>query len=134
MYNRLTMLTIPGATFYFVAFVFFCMSAQAGVAKLRPWAIVFMVIGLLVHSTGIGIRWWLVGGIFPPIKNEFESVMCSAWFGAVVGLTLELRKAAWFFWCGGQFCRNAFADRDLCRAVCHRTADRRAKSGRCRGF
>jgi ABC-type transport system involved in cytochrome c biogenesis permease subunit len=92
MYNRLTMLTIPGAIFYFAAFVLFLMSAQAGIPRLRPWALGFMVVGLLIHSTGIGIRWWLVGGIFPPIKNEFESVMCSAWFGAVVGLGLELRK------------------------------------------
>jgi cytochrome c-type biogenesis protein CcsB len=92
LYNRFTMLTIPGAFFYFVAFVMFLMTAQAGVGKLRPWALGFMVMGLAVHSTGIAIRWWLVGGIFPPIKNEFESVMFSAWFGAVVGLILELRK------------------------------------------
>jgi len=103
IYNRLTMLTIPGAIFYFVAFVMFLLSAQAGVTKLRPWAIGFMLIGLLVHSTGIGIRWWLVGGIFPPIKNEFESVMCSAWFGAVVGLGLELRKSRGFFGAAASF-------------------------------
>jgi cytochrome c-type biogenesis protein CcsB len=103
IYNRLTMLTIPGAIFYFLAFVLFLMSAQAGVAKLHPWAVVFMVIGLIVHSTGIGIRWWLVGGIFPPIKNEFESVMCSAWFGAVVGLALELRKPRGFFGAAASF-------------------------------
>ena len=103
LYNRLTMLTIPGAIFYFAAFVLFLMSAQAGVSKLRPWALTFMVIGLLVHSTGIGIRWWLVGGLFPPIKNEFESVMCSAWFGAVVGLGLELRKGRGFFGAAASF-------------------------------
>ncbi len=103
LYNRMTMLTIPGAFFYFAAFVLFLMSAQAGVVKLRPWALTFMVIGLLVHSTGIAIRWWLVGGIFPPIKNEFESVMCSAWFGAVVGLGLELRKGRGFFGAAASF-------------------------------
>jgi cytochrome c-type biogenesis protein CcsB len=103
IYNRLTMLTIPGAIFYFAAFVMFLLSAQAGVTRLRPWAIVLMMIGLLIHSTGIGIRWWLVGGIFPPIKNEFESVMCSAWFGAVVGLALELRKSRGFFGAAASF-------------------------------
>lgn len=103
IYNRLTMLTIPGAIFYFVAFVLFLMSAQAQAPKLHPWALGFMVIGLLVHSAGIGIRWWLVGGIFPPIKNEFESVMCSAWFGAVVGLALELRKPRGFFGAAASF-------------------------------
>jgi cytochrome c-type biogenesis protein CcsB len=96
-YNRMTKLTIPGAIFYFVAFVLFLMTAQAGVIKLRPWAIAFMFVALLIHTTGIAIRWWLVGGIFPPIKNEFESVMCSAWFGAVVGLGLEIRKSRGFF-------------------------------------
>jgi ABC-type transport system involved in cytochrome c biogenesis permease subunit len=103
LYNRLTMLTIPGAIFYFAAFVLFLMSAQAGVSKLRPWALTFMVIGLFIHSTGIAIRWWLVGGLFPPIKNEFESVMCSAWFGAVVGLGLELRKGRGFFGAAASF-------------------------------
>ena len=34
------------------------------------------------------MRWWLVGSI--PIKNEFESVMFSAWFGVIVGLSLEI--------------------------------------------
>ncbi len=103
IYNRLMMLTIPGAIFYFVAFVLFLMSAQAGVPKLHSWALTFMVIGLIVHSAGIGIRWWLVGGMFPPIKNEFESVMCSAWFGAVVGLALELRKPRGFFGAAASF-------------------------------
>lgn len=103
IYNRLTMLTIPGATFYFVSFVLFLMSVQAGIPRLRPWAIGFMIVGLLIHSTGIAIRWWLVGGIFPPIKNEFESVMCSAWFGAVVGLGLELRKPRGFFGAASSF-------------------------------
>src|SRR5580700_6834962 len=50
-----------------------------------------MFVGFLIHTTGIGIRWWLVGDIFPPIKNEFESVMFSAWFGALIGLILEIR-------------------------------------------
>jgi cytochrome c-type biogenesis protein CcsB len=102
-YNRLTMLTIPGAAFYFVSFVLFLMSVQAGLPKLRPWAIGFMIMALLIHTTGIAIRWWLVGGIFPPIKNEFESVMCSAWFGAVVGLSLELRKSRGFFGAAASF-------------------------------
>jgi ABC-type transport system involved in cytochrome c biogenesis permease subunit len=103
IYNRLTMLTIPGAAFYFVSFVLFLMSVQAGLPKLRPWAIGFMIMALLIHTTGIAIRWWLVGGIFPPIKNEFESVMCSAWFGAVVGLSLELRKSRGFFGAAASF-------------------------------
>jgi ABC-type transport system involved in cytochrome c biogenesis permease subunit len=105
-YNRLTRLTIPGAMFYFAAFVLFLMSAQAGLPKLRGWALTFMVIGLAIHSTGIAIRWWLVGGIFPPIKNEFESVMWSAWFGAVVGLALELRRSGGVR--GGTFGRGFF--------------------------
>jgi cytochrome c-type biogenesis protein CcsB len=81
----------------------FLLSVQAGVKRLRPWAIAFLLIGLLIHSAGIGIRWWLVGGIFPPIKNEFESVMCSAWFGAVVGLALELAKPRGFFGAAASF-------------------------------
>lgn len=73
LYNRLTMLTIPGAAFYFLSFVLFLMSAQAGIAKLRPWAIGFMIVALLIHTTGIAIRWWLVGGIFPPIKMNLKA-------------------------------------------------------------
>jgi cytochrome c-type biogenesis protein CcsB len=103
IYNRLMKLTIPGSAFYFVAFVLFLMSAQSGLGKLRLWGLRFMVVALLVHSTGIAVRWWLVGGIFPPIKNEFESVMFSAWFGAMVGLILELRKSRGMFGAAASF-------------------------------
>jgi cytochrome c-type biogenesis protein CcsB len=103
VYNRLMMLTIPGAAFYLIAFALFLMSAQAQVAGLRLWALRFMVVALLIHTTGIAIRWWLVGGLFPPIKNEFESVMCSAWFGAVVMLILELRRSRGMFGAAGSF-------------------------------
>jgi cytochrome c-type biogenesis protein CcsB len=103
IYNRLTMMTIPGAIFYFVAFVLLLMAAQSGLGTLRLWGLRMMVVGLLIHTVGIGIRWWLVGGIFPPIKNEFESVMFSAWFGAVVGLVLELRSSRGIFGAAASF-------------------------------
>jgi len=103
IYNRLMKLTIPGAAFYLIAFILFLMSAQANVTGLRMWALRFMVAALVIHSTGIAIRWWLVGGVFPPIKNEFESVMCSAWFGALVALILELRRSRGFFGAAGSF-------------------------------
>ncbi len=90
-YNRLMKLTIPGAAFYVIAFVLFAMAARSGLGGLRKWALRFMIIGFAIHTTGIGIRWWLVGDIFPPIKNEFESVMFSAWFEALIGLILEIR-------------------------------------------
>jgi ABC-type transport system involved in cytochrome c biogenesis permease subunit len=93
MYNHLTRLTIPGASFYFLALVLFLMASQSGVIGLRLWAIRLMIIGFIIHTAGIAIRWWLIGGIFPPIKNEFESVMFSAWFGVLVGLLLELRRS-----------------------------------------
>ncbi len=88
LYNRLAKMTLPGAAFYFFAFVCFLMSTITGVASLRLWGLRLLVIGFLVHTAGIGVRWWLVGSI--PIKNEFESVMFSAWFGVLVGLLLEL--------------------------------------------
>jgi cytochrome c-type biogenesis protein CcsB len=103
VYNRLTMMTIPGAIFYFFAFVLLLMAAQSGLDVLRLWGLRMMVVGLLIHTVGIGIRWWLVGGIFPPIKNEFESVMFSAWFGAVVGLGLELRSSRGIFGAAASF-------------------------------
>ena len=101
LYNRLTMLTIPGA--FFTSWRCAVSDGTAGVVKLRPSALAFMIIGLFIHSTGIAVRWWLVGGYFPPIKNEFESVMCSAWSGAVVGLALELRKGHGFFGAAASF-------------------------------
>jgi cytochrome c-type biogenesis protein CcsB len=90
-YNRLSKLTIPGAIMYTLAFVFFLMGLRSGVPWLRRCGLGLMIGALLIHSGGIAIRWWLVGDVFPPIKNEFESVMFSAFFGAVVGLILELR-------------------------------------------
>ncbi len=100
-YNRLAKLTIPGAAFYFLAFVFFLMFARSGMQSLYLWGMRFFVIGFLVHTAGIGIRWWLVGSI--PIKNQFESVMFSAWFGCAVGLALELYRSRGIFGAGASF-------------------------------
>ncbi len=108
-YNKLAKLTIPGAAFYFIAFVLFLMTAIANTSHLRIWALRVFAIGLFVHTLGIGIRWWLVqtqaGNWFEgiPIKNQFESVMFSAWFGCVVGLILELRKPRGFFGAAASF-------------------------------
>jgi cytochrome c-type biogenesis protein CcsB len=103
VYNRLMKLTIPGAAFYVVAFVLFAMAARSGLAGLRAWALRFMIVGFSIHTIGIAIRWWLVGGIFPPIKNEFESVMFSAWFGALIGLILETRWPRGLFGAAASF-------------------------------
>lgn len=90
-YNHWARLTIPGSALYMAAFICFAMSARSGVESLRLWGLRLMIAGFAIHTTGIAVRWWLVGDIFPPIKNEFESVMFSAFFGVVVGLILELR-------------------------------------------
>jgi len=109
VYNRLAKLTIPGAAFYFMAFVFFLMSARSGVNSLRLWGLRLFTIGLLVHTAGIAIRWWLVasqhGSWFDgiPIKNQFESVLMSAWFGAVVGYILEMRSSRGIYGAAASF-------------------------------
>jgi cytochrome c-type biogenesis protein CcsB len=96
VYNRMMKLTLPASALYFFAFVCFLMSSRSGVGSLRLWGLRLFAVGLIVHTLGIGIRWWLVAGQHGnwfdgiPIKNQFESVMFSAWFGAVVGFILEL--------------------------------------------
>jgi cytochrome c-type biogenesis protein CcsB len=87
-YNRLAKMTLPGAACYFFAFVCFLASARSGLPSLRLWGLRLLTLGIAVHTLGIAVRWWLVGSI--PIKNEFESVMFSAWFGVLVGFGLEL--------------------------------------------
>lgn len=95
-YNRAAKMTLPGAFFYFAAFVCFLMSARAGVNSLRVWGLRLFVLGLIIHTAGIAIRWWLVsksvGNWFEsiPIKNQFESVLMSAFFGCVLGLILAV--------------------------------------------
>jgi cytochrome c-type biogenesis protein CcsB len=101
VYNRLAKMTLPGAAFYFFALVCFLMSTSSGLSSLRLWGLRLLVLGYLIHTTGIGVRWWLEGSI--PIKNEFESVMFSAWFGVTVGLLLELRFGRSFFGAGAGF-------------------------------
>lgn len=109
VYNRLAQLTIPGIMLYFAAFVLFIASARSGVSSLRLWALRVMIVAFLVHTAGIAIRWWLVeksvGNYFEaiPIKNMFESVMFSAWFGALVGLILEMRKSRGLFGAAASF-------------------------------
>jgi cytochrome c-type biogenesis protein CcsB len=100
-YNHLAKMTLPGAAFYFLAFVFFLMSAQSSVSRLQLWGLRFLIVGFAIHTLGIAVRWWLVGSI--PIKNEFESVMFSAWFGVAVGLTLELYRGRGIFGAGASF-------------------------------
>ncbi len=98
IYNRLAKLTLPGAALYFVAFALFLVSTYSSTPGLRLWGLRFMLLAFLVHTVGIGIRWWLVEKSTDdwfhsiPIKNQFESVMFSAWFGALVGLVLEMRR------------------------------------------
>ena len=87
-YNHLAKMTLPGAACYFVAFALFIAASRSGLASLRLWGIRVLFLGIAVHTVGIGVRWWLVGSI--PIKNEFESVMFSAWFGVIVGTLLEV--------------------------------------------
>ncbi len=87
-YNRLAKMTLPGAACYFFGFVCFLTAAYSGVMSLRLWGLRLVALGLIVHTAGIAVRWWLVGSI--PIKNEFESVMFSAWFGVLIGFGLEL--------------------------------------------
>jgi cytochrome c-type biogenesis protein CcsB len=109
VYNRLTKLTMPGAALYFAAFVAFLIAARSQVAWIRRTGLVLMVVGFLVHTAGIGIRWWLVekstGDWFHsiPIKNQFESVLFSAWFGAAVGIALEAWWKKSFFGAAASF-------------------------------
>lgn len=109
IYNKFYKLTLPGAAIYFVAFVLFITAAYSKGRSLRRWAIGFTVAGLLLHTVGIGIRWWLdqksTDSWFYsiPIKNQFESVMFSAWFGMLVGLGLELWKKKGLFGAAASF-------------------------------
>ncbi len=95
-YNRMFKFTLPGAAFYFLAFVCFLAGARSGVSGLRKWGLRFFITGYTIHTLGIAIRWWLVAGQHEswfygiPIKNQFESVLMSCWFGATIGLVLEL--------------------------------------------
>ncbi|MGF1634947.1 MAG: cytochrome c biogenesis protein CcsA [Phycisphaerae bacterium] len=108
-YNRLTKLTMPTAGVYFIAFVMFIMGSRSGWAGLRVWALRLLVVALIAHTGAIGIRWWLVEKSTDswfyaiPIKNQFESVLFSAWFAGVVGLVLELRRGRGFFGAGACF-------------------------------
>lgn len=94
-YNMLSRLTWPGAAIYFVAAVFFLIYFKLEIPWMYVAGWISVLIGFAVHTAAIGIRWWLVeksvGNWFEsiPIKNQFESVMFAAWFGALVALILE---------------------------------------------
>ncbi|HRK31194.1 MAG TPA: cytochrome c biogenesis protein CcsA [Tepidisphaeraceae bacterium] len=95
-YNKLAKLTLPGAIVYAAAFVCFLMSARSGAPALRLWGLRLFAVALVIHVVGIGVRWWLVeksvGNWFEaiPIKNQFESVLFSAFFGCIIGFLLAL--------------------------------------------
>jgi cytochrome c-type biogenesis protein CcsB len=90
MYNRLTKFTIPGFLFYFAAFVCLVLASRSGVEGLRLWGLRLLVLAFVIHTIGIGIRWWLAPPGRIPIMNQFESVMTAAWFGALIGIVVEL--------------------------------------------
>lgn len=103
IYNRLFKMTIPAAFMYTASFTLFLMGVYSGAAGLKLWGRRLFTVAFLVHTVAIGVRWWLVsrsvGNWFEgiPIKNQFESVMFSSWFGALVALVLEYRtrKGIW---------------------------------------
>ncbi len=76
----------------------------------RRLGLVFFLLAFGLHSTSIGIRWYLSGRI--PNSNMFEAIMAATWFGAVAALIIEfvVRKTAM---------RNLFA---LGAAVCSMVA------------
>lgn len=95
VYNRSAQLTLPGAFLYFVAFSAFLVAARTRTRGIHAAAVVVMLLGLLLHTAGVVVRWWLVEKSTDdwfhsiPIKNQFESVMMAAWFGGILGLLLE---------------------------------------------
>jgi cytochrome c-type biogenesis protein CcsB len=99
VYNRMFKLTIPAAMLYFTAFACFVVAAYSHTPGVRLWGLRFFILAFVVHTIGIAVRWWLisksVGNWFEsiPIKNQFESVLFSSWFGAMVGLIFELRRS-----------------------------------------
>lgn len=102
-YNKLFRLTLPGAMIYFLGFVLFLIAWRAEIPWVYKTAIGITLFGWLVHAFAIGIRWWLVqksvGNWFEaiPIKNQFESVLFSAFFGVTVALFLERWKRLGLF-------------------------------------
>ncbi|MDB5328331.1 MAG: cytochrome biosis protein [Phycisphaerales bacterium] len=102
-YNKLFRLTLPGAMIYFLGFVLFLIAWRAEIPWIYKTAVGITIFGWLVHATAIGVRWWLVqksvGNWFEaiPIKNQFESVLMSAFFGVSVALILERWKRLGLF-------------------------------------
>ncbi|MEM8875236.1 MAG: cytochrome c biogenesis protein CcsA [Planctomycetota bacterium] len=105
LYNRYgtSLGMILGSALYIGATVFLLMAARVLGPKLRIVGLTMFIAAFLLHTAAIGIRWWLVekshGDWFHaiPIKNQFESVMFSAWFGALIGLILEFWKGKGLF-------------------------------------
>lgn len=109
IYNRLGKGTLLGAAFYFAAFTLLLLRGVVGQRGFGIAGLALFVIAFLIHTAAIGVRWWLVekstGSWFYsiPIKNQFESVLMSAWFGALVGLVLESWKRNGFFGAAASF-------------------------------
>ncbi|MCZ6654642.1 MAG: cytochrome c biogenesis protein CcsA, partial [Planctomycetota bacterium] len=60
----------------------------------RRVGLVFFLAAFGLHTTSIGIRWYLSGRI--PNSNMFEAIIAASWFGAVAALIMEflVRKSA----------------------------------------
>jgi len=78
---------------YLGAVAFLLMAVVFGYSWARKLGLSFFVIGFLLHTVSIGIRWYLAGRI--PNANMFEATMASSWFGCLVALILERVLRSW---------------------------------------
>ncbi len=72
---------------YLLAIVPLLMSLIYHWQGARRLGLAFFVLAFGLHTTSIGIRWYLSGRI--PNSNMFEAIIAATWFGALAALIIE---------------------------------------------
>ncbi len=73
---------------YFVGAIASIWLLATGWKTPRVVAMLFLIVGLLLHAYGVSLRWYILGRI--PVANMFEAVTGAAWAGVCIALLLEL--------------------------------------------
>lgn len=74
-------------TLYVIAFLLACFSWFNMSKWLRTSAFWLIVVGLIIHTTGLIFRMWLEGR--PPVTNLYSSAIFIGWGSVILGLILE---------------------------------------------
>ena len=90
VFDRLAVFyTLLGFTFLFLLF-FSVFKPEVDLRKVQKVLLVFLLLGFALHTTGLGLRWYVSGRA--PWSNGYESMIYIAWTTVLAGILFSRRS------------------------------------------